>query len=124
MLLKGPDLPWTCLMFLKVRRVSLPSPPNTLEILENYYFSPRRHPENGENVEHKKKKTLLQWIDLIERSPKMPSAVALLNGPTRRTRSLFSYVAKRRAGPGEDLMLLKAKSFGDLDFANYPPLST
>ena len=56
---------------LKVRRVSLPSPPNTLEILENYYFSPRRHPENVENVEQKKKKTLLQWIELEERSPKM-----------------------------------------------------
>ena len=34
----------------------------------------------------------------------------------------FSYVAKSRADPGEDLMLLKAKSLGDPDFANYPPL--
>ena len=79
---------------LKVRRVSLPSPPNTLEILENYYFSPRRHPENVENVEQKKT-TLLQWIDLIERSPKMPLAVALLNGKMvsdapKDARSFFS----------------------------------
>ena len=78
---------------LKVRRVSLPSPPNTLEILENYYFSPRRHPENVENVEQNK--TLLQWIDLIERSPKMPLAVALLNGKMvsdapKDARSFFS----------------------------------
>jgi hypothetical protein len=34
----------------------------------------------------------------------------------------FSYVAKSRAGPGEDLMLLNAKSLGDPDFANDPPL--
>ena len=32
----------------------------------------------------------------------------------------FSYDAKSRADPGEDLMLLKAKSLGDPDFANYP----
>ena len=41
------------------------------------------------------KKTLLQWIDLIERSPKMPLAVALLNGKMvsdapKDARSFFS----------------------------------
>ena len=57
-----------------------PFPSEHPEILENYYFSPRRHPENVENVEQKNKTTLHQWMDLIERSPKMPLAVALLNG--------------------------------------------
>ena len=58
----------------------------------------------------------------------MPLAVALLNGkmvsdaPKVARPFFFSYVAKSRADPGEDLMLLKAKSLGDLDFANYPPL--
>ena len=56
-----------------------PLPSEHPEILENDYFLPRRHPEKVENVEQKKT-TLLQWIDLIERSPKMPLAVALLNG--------------------------------------------
>ena len=69
------------------------------EILENYYFSPRRHPENVENVEAKKQ-TLLQWIDLIERSPKMPLAVALLNGKMVSD-------APKVARPFFSLMLLK-----------------
>ena len=79
MLLKAPDLPWACLMFLKVRRVSLHSPPNTLKSSKTTTFHLADTPENVKNVEQKKT-TLLQWIDLIERSPKMPLAVALLNG--------------------------------------------
>ena len=58
----------------------------------------------------------------------MPLAVALLNGkmvsdaPKDASSffSLNSYVAKSRADPGEDLRMLKAKSLGDPDFANYP----
>ena len=72
-----------------------PLPSEHPEILGNYYVLPRRHPENVENVEQKKKTTLLQWIDLIERSPKMPLAVALLNGKMvsdapKEARSFFS----------------------------------
>ena len=54
----------------------------------------------------------------------MPLAVALLEDGFRHAERcallFFSYVAKSRADPGEDLMLLKAKSLGDPDFANYP----
>ena len=95
MLLKAPDLPWTCLMFLKVRRVSLHSPPNTLKSTKTTTFHLADTPKTSKTSSKKKKTTLHQWIDLIERSPKMPLAVALLNGKMvsdapKDARSFFS----------------------------------
>ena len=66
------------------------------EILENYLlFTSPTPPKTSKMSSKKKKTTLLQWIDLIERSPKMPLAVALLNGKMvsdapKDARSFFS----------------------------------
>ena len=87
-------------MTLKAR----PDTCGSVEILENYYFSPRRHPENVKNVEQKKK-TLLQWIDLIERREESKNVLGGCitqreDGFRRAERCallFFSYVAKSRA---------------------------